>query len=298
MTLSANLLAISEKMYAERPSVPLFHYTSIAGLIGITQSKALWASEVRYLNDAQELQHFGQLANQKILNAQSISSDAVEVEILKQFGDWIEERLTSGPLIFVGSLTEDGNLLSQWRGYCPHGQGVSLGFHPDPLIEAVKTNDFSLGRCIYDREQQTQVVDEVISAILSGAKAKGPAPTSSKHPTQSFHGIFDEFDGGILRIAALLKHPAFSEEREWRAVSSAFSNYVTAPIRHRPGKSMIVPFINLPLPTQDNLLDVPLIVVGPTPTPKLSIDSISQFLSKNASHSQPRIYNCCIPYRP
>jgi Protein of unknown function (DUF2971) len=291
------LKALSSSVYTEKPTRTLFHYTSIEGLMGIVDAKALWASEVRYLNDAQELYHFGSLANQQILQAQGTNSDTEGLEILRQFGEWLKERLSSGPLVFVSSLTENGNLLSQWRGYCPHGKGVSLGFNPHKLVEAADTKAFSLGRCIYDSKKQSEIVTEVISIILRGAKALGRAPPNVRHPTQSYYSVFKDLDGDILRIASLLKHPAFSEESEWRAVSPAFSNYVSAPICYRDGKTMLVPFIRLTLPTHDGRLDVPEIVVGPTPTPNLSLNSIAQYLSKNASHSQHQVSACLIPYR-
>jgi hypothetical protein len=32
----------------------LFHYTTAAGLLGILNSSTLWATDLRFLNDAQE----------------------------------------------------------------------------------------------------------------------------------------------------------------------------------------------------------------------------------------------------
>ena len=131
MTMSDNLQSISDSLYSDKPNSRLFHYTSIDGLMGIVEKRALWASEVRYLNDAHELHHFGSLIDQQIVPGQVLKSDSEDRQILGQFRKWLKERLSFGPLIFVSSLTEKGNLLSQWRGYCPHGQGVSLGFNPD-----------------------------------------------------------------------------------------------------------------------------------------------------------------------
>ena len=38
---------------SERPK-SLFHYTTAAGLLGILRESVLWATEARFLNDAQE----------------------------------------------------------------------------------------------------------------------------------------------------------------------------------------------------------------------------------------------------
>ena len=51
------------RLYGTKPDPenPLYHYTSLEGLRGIVDSRTLWATDIRYLNDAQELHHFGQL---------------------------------------------------------------------------------------------------------------------------------------------------------------------------------------------------------------------------------------------
>jgi hypothetical protein len=35
----------------------LYHYTGIAGLMGIVDSRAIWASHAYYLNDSKEILH-------------------------------------------------------------------------------------------------------------------------------------------------------------------------------------------------------------------------------------------------
>src|SRR5262245_39760281 len=51
---------IYDGLRAKRPPLPrdlLYHYTTQAGLLGIIESGALWASNVRYLNDRGEFGH-------------------------------------------------------------------------------------------------------------------------------------------------------------------------------------------------------------------------------------------------
>ncbi len=105
---------LADKVYQEQPERVLYHYTSISGMIGIVSSKVLWASEIRYLNDAAELKHLQQLVVNVVQKVEE-HTDAVS-EISRQFGMWLTERVQHGPLVFVVSLTERGNLLSQWRG--------------------------------------------------------------------------------------------------------------------------------------------------------------------------------------
>jgi hypothetical protein len=39
------LQGIIDELYATAPAKPLYHYTSLQGLLGIVRSKVLWASE-------------------------------------------------------------------------------------------------------------------------------------------------------------------------------------------------------------------------------------------------------------
>ena len=57
------LQGIIDELYATAPAKPLYHYTSLQGLLRIVRSKVLWASEVHYLNDAEELKCFANSIN-------------------------------------------------------------------------------------------------------------------------------------------------------------------------------------------------------------------------------------------
>jgi adenosylmethionine-8-amino-7-oxononanoate aminotransferase len=45
----------------------LYHYTSQAGLLGIINSKVLWASNIFYLNDTTEFAYFVDLADDSLI---------------------------------------------------------------------------------------------------------------------------------------------------------------------------------------------------------------------------------------
>ena len=286
--------ALADKLYQEQPDRCLYHYTSISGMMGIVSSKMLWASEIRYLNDAAELKQLQQLVV-NVVRPVGEQHDAIS-EISRQFGAWLSERVQNGPLVFVVSLTEKGNLLSQWRGYTPHGQGVSLGFPPQHLAQVTARASFTLGRCIYDPVQHNKIVVALLNAIVAEAQNRGPS--DNKHPSQNYHAYFEEVEEHVLRICALLKHHSFYEESEWRAVSRTHSNYGVPPIMYRTGKSFLIPYIEFPLYIPGNDLLLSDVIVGPTPTPNLSMSSVSMYLSKYAPTTERRmIQNSGIPYR-
>ncbi len=290
------LQEIVDELYGSRPRKPLYHYTSLHGLMGIVGAKILWASEIHYLNDAKELRHFADQLNREI--ARRMEQEHARTEMLRQFRDWLPSRISQGPMMFVASFTENGNLLSQWRGYCPHGKGVSIGFEPSSLIAAAAQASFSIGRCVYDSAAQASIAGGVVDTIVELAKKWEPSP--KYHVSQSWYGLFESIEPTLLRIAALIKSGSFQEEQEWRVVSPTIVNYIEPPIKYREGISTLVPYLEVPLPTKRNIESESLAIchtfVGPTPSPNLSINSVSKYLSQ-AGVKPNLVSNSGIAYR-
>ncbi len=285
---------IIKQLYEEQPTKTLYHYTSLTGLMGMVKSRNMRASEIHYLNDTEELKHLGKLLDREI--GIRLENGAGPRNVLIQFREWSATRRKNGPLVFVGSYTEEGNLLSQWRGYCPHGNGVSLGFDPDKLTRSARSKSFAIGKCIYGKDRKKALVEQLINAVVLMAEERGEAPPNQKHPTQSFHDIFSELESKLLMIAALIKNPAFHEEKEWRIVSPIISNYVETPIKYREGATSLIPFMEVPLPKNNQqAIDIEHIFLGPTPNSDLSMNSISWYLSREGVHINNSY--CMIPYR-
>lgn len=248
-TLAQNNMTISDlakELYSERPTDVLYHYTSLDGMVGIVSSKSLWATDIRYFNDAAEMRHTAQLLRNEI--ALRLERDSTNRKLLEQFREWLSDRLTDGHMVFVASFTANGNLLSQWRGYCPHGKGVSLGFHPDHVSKCADSQGFKVARCIYEVAQQQQLIARVVDAIESLGNERGETNDSTKrHPTQSYYDVFEEVEGDLLHIAAVVKHSSFKEEQEWRAVSPIVINHAKTLIGYRTGPSMLIPYVEFSL---------------------------------------------------
>ena len=180
---------ICRAAFRETPSTTLFHYTSYAGLQGIADSKALRLSEARYLNDSQELKDFKLTLHYEIaerfdkFNTDPKKPDILDfkspkvqmISIVRSFESWLHMKFGNDRwALCVGSFSEEGNLLSQWRGYCQFGKGVSIGFLPSALTKSASNAGLLLGRCIYEHEEKMRlasaVVDEVISVCKNDAE--------------------------------------------------------------------------------------------------------------------------------
>jgi len=281
-----------KQLYLEQPQRTLYHYTSLTGLMGIIEKRNFWMSDIRYLNDSQELKHLGRWLDGI---AGRLEQSHGPKKALTQFREWLQHRLLVdfGPTLFVGSFTERGNLLSQWRGYCPHGRGVSIGFSPFKLIEQTQRHSFMIGECIYDSPTKSDLAEHVINAIISAAEHVGES--SEFHPSQSYHGVFKKIDPELLRIAAVVKDDSFHEEKEWRVVSPVFTNFIEPPMKFREAPTMLIPYMEMPLADSGQKLPIEDIIVGPTPTVGLSMESIVRYLRRSGIDS--RIASCGIPYR-
>ena len=286
---------ITAALYAETPQERLYHYTSFSGLLGIVDIRALWASDIRYMNDSSELKHAADLLRTEI--SRRLGAGHGRHHLFDQFLDWFTYRITNGHMLFASSFRANGNLLSQWRGYSRLGKGVSLGFSPDYILRCAGHQSFQIGRCIYDCEQQKQLIRRVVDAVESLAEAHG-LDGDGRSNENSYVAIFQMIESDLLRIAAILKHPSFREEEEWRIVSPVVTDYLAAPVLFREGTSMLVPYIQFELMAEnDSPICLDHMFLGPTPNITISMNSLIMFLSKSGIQPKNGISYCQIPFR-
>jgi len=113
--------------FAGAATIPrrLYHYTTLEGLTGILGSTGLWASDVRFVNDASELSYASALIGNEVVAAIS-ESEAVRPHL--HLHSEMANPFEIGRRPFVACFCEEGDLLSQWRGYRAAESGFSLGF--------------------------------------------------------------------------------------------------------------------------------------------------------------------------
>lgn len=272
----------------------LYHYTSKTGLMGIINSKNIWMTNIQYFNDHQEYKYGINKFTSKLIESRILSND-----IANKFCNQLN-GLESAPLInpYVCSFSERGDLLSQWRGYCPATGGYSIGFKFDKTSNLMnysldsnewrqvipymtnawlntKTISFYLAPCIYDTDTQDQLIDVLIESIGILYNLK---------PIYQTNLFF------LLAIMPIFKHPSFSEEKEWRLVSLGHVKSET--VSFRENSSLIVPYIERPITYQD----INEIIIGPTSFPDLTKKSLIILASKySLTTNVIRISD--IPYR-
>jgi Protein of unknown function (DUF2971) len=257
----------------------------------IVESRSLWATDIRYLSDAAELTHFLRTLHFVIQGREGMGDDPNGV--LKQFDDWLAQRRPAARMVFAASFSTQGDLLSQWRAYCPEAGGVSLGFSFNALFSAAQAASFRVGRCIYDHAEQNELASEILDSILQFASEVGPE--HDRAATDKYVHVFEQVEAQLLLVGALLKHPAYKEELEWRAVSPVLTDDRDPRIQYREGRSMLLPYLTLPIAVTGASVPIDTVFVGPTPHPDLATDAVSRFLSGNTILAGA--FKSVVPYR-
>ncbi|MGA8151521.1 MAG: DUF2971 domain-containing protein [Terriglobales bacterium] len=179
----------------------LYHYTSAEGLEGIIKRKELWATDIRFFSDSSEFQYTIDLARE--LSSQR--TENLEKRVLREILQYKETDTT----FCAFCLSEEGDLLSQWRGYCPREGGCSLGFSGAAMRLSLLQQGYWLERCEYDCETQRDRVNELLNRAMRDFHQRdtGDGPVANRAKP-----IVPGFVRALSRVAATLKHPAFSEE--------------------------------------------------------------------------------------
>lgn len=266
---------------ARRPNGRIYHYSSRVGLQGILSSKEMWATKIQFMNDADEFKHGLELAEEVLVKrGKGIPSCSNTVAILK-------ERLHSiqHTNIFLACFSEEGDLLSQWRGYCPAG-GFSLGIRYDDLKRLTDPQDWFIGKCIYDHPTKIVLLAEIIDEVLRKA---------AEQPQDRDDSLFDEFVADLWMVVPLLKSPAFQEEKEWRVISypKAIKDKSAG---LRDGKTTLIPYYRLKLEIDGaSALSGVEIIVGPNPNMDLAIEAARALTESRGIVSEIR--SSSVPFR-
>lgn len=125
---------------------------------------------------------------------------------------------------FIFCLSEEKDILSQWRAYSQDGHGVCIGFSknnlnimneiPSPNICAEKT----LG--ITKVNYSLSIQKKMIKALCEKIKSKyNISPNYKEYP------ICVDLGNSLVEYSLVFKNPSFREEGEWRIIHTPCSSY-------------------------------------------------------------------------
>lgn len=256
----------------------LYHYTDQHALHGIATNGKLWATKARYLNDNSEIMVAFELAAD-VCRRQVGEADAALRAELERFITYVEQVGNVSPSIFIVSLSEDGDTLSQWRAYGSYALGLDW-----TLLNALE--NWQLAKCIYDREAQEQVINAAVERAIAEVQAGHWTDMAPGEELSQAIGL------QVRMVAPAIKHPAFYEEREWRLFNPAT---VPQPKSHiRAGARTVVEYAETELP----LGALREVVVGPGPYGDVAQEGASALMYASPHTSECSISHSRIPYLP
>lgn len=212
----------------------LYHYCSTASFHAIAQSHSLWLSSLSLSNDTME----GKLVASTIVRL--AEKDSIPQDAVRRIQDAIGtfEKIIDG-LGFC--LSEDGDLLSQWRGFAADATGVAIGFSTEYLnwlsgeARGPGESKFYLEKVEYElsaHEASVAPTYLTVKQLIAAGAFKMPGRRSLLTDNRTDEEVQQE-DANIqsansqLAVEVLslfsqlfrLKAYAFREEREWRLLS-------------------------------------------------------------------------------
>ena len=274
---------IIEQILSEKIPSFLYHYTTSAGLKGIIKSGNIWTTKTQYLNDKLELKlTFDYICEEIKQQKKGIERTRTDEEL----NNMVESlECIQDVNISVASFTKNGDLLSQWRGYCNIGSGYSLGFDGPMLQKKVNEDQkYRLVPCVYEEETQKQKVKELVDKT-SVVNVKN-SPGYGKPPF--YYLMFAE---AALSLALIIKSNSFKEEEEWRLISLPFVESEYSNANFREGNFSLIPYWEYGKEI-DLLHTLRKVIIGPTPEPKLSEKAVQGLLMKKNPEYRKQIEVC------
>jgi hypothetical protein len=308
------------------PEGLLFHYTDQNGLLGILESKSIWATHIRYLNDTSE----GNIVSRAILD--ELSSRLDTGDLFRLFGlpsetstgltEPVDDEILGHGIamaswvtslnVFAVSFSEFGDSLSQWRAYSGRSGGYSIGFRPDYLRavgndflvgrpDRFYSNSDALSRCIYyDEEAKVALKSEIqklVSAFIEEAMPiREVAVDAALEGLQTPAAIALRHFLNLGKRNAIFKDSGFREEAEWRLAFLLNPNSLPADINLRPGGSMLVPYLRISLRLDDQPIGIWKVIVGPCPHPSEAANAVKMLL-ESQGFKGIEVVSSQIPYR-
>lgn len=220
------------KLISALPDV-LYHYCSMSAFKGIIESKSIWLTDVQRSNDSEEIRwiykNVPEYVNEE-LEVYGKALDAGPKETDEERTKRLSETLISTYVTRNGlpttdntteafCLSENGDLLSQWRGYADDGRGISIGFSTQLLAVYHRRTYAGLNANQWQKNSQMGTAQNLCLQAVNYHEATKEW-LKVLIPLDFHNGeILNEVIRKLIALswyAPLYKNPAFKEESEWR----------------------------------------------------------------------------------
>lgn len=191
----------------------LYHYCSLSTFKSIFENNSIWLSDILKSNDYDELKWLNKryqifLAKAYHQIKESVGLDGEDLYQIMSVNDAVLELSPVKAWCFC--LSEEGDLLSQWRGYAEDGCGISIGFNSscfENVYNECMTKRvpflFDFKKISYGEEAAKEFFKKELNISSLSSKEE----------------IISYLQQGALAVAlgsCFFKSDSFEEEKEWR----------------------------------------------------------------------------------
>ena len=214
----------------------VYHYCDNHKMASILSGKTLRMSDITKSNDYEEVKLFFPGILDAIEDEYRKDEfplqymDRTNRDALGKLLDWEYDILRyefdrGGVTNFVVCFCEEGDVLSQWRGYADNGKGCSLGFSVKELEDYCNTYKGILRFEQVDyktvKEINVTIVEEALKVLneLRGLRNWIVENLPSLHEEKidkMFQYYFHQMISNVLMSSLKYKNETFKEEQEWR----------------------------------------------------------------------------------
>lgn len=303
---------LAEVNHGHLPTPPktLFHYSSLDTLQKCIESRDIRLSHAEYSNDSRELIQARELILAELDNL--IRNSGVPTTFYEEVRQMFEVRVSDLDVyIFCmceGSSRASADLLSQWRAYGRDGRGGALALG-QPGIEAMVRHfpGIRVEKVIYQQSQQVKLVQKALDKGFGRFR-----------PSTNRQLVLEETVEVLTYCIPLMKHVGFEEEREWRLFYMPIKGTGRPHIQFHARRDFLAPFVNLrqlwvdvrpliapegrrfqainvPMPSEDNLLPIETVLIGPSLHQSLNVRAMNKVVEQSALPIV--VEKSAIPYR-
>lgn len=284
----------------------VYHYTSLGTLQSILNrmeaeekknnpfNLVLRGTQVEYLNDHMEFKIGSQLLTDSIHDHEKNLSEHENKNIAHNLNEASWKKLATSldieTLPFITSFSEEKDSLPMWQMYGQGGKGIAIGIEK---CDINSTNYKSKPgypvwcKCEYDKTAYKRFLERHISDIYKYIEFH-----NNRWQINFYKNVY------ISEFLCMLKHTAFSYEKEWRLVNTYSTNDVNKDISFLEKDGMVKPYVEHFL--HNSLLKK--IIVGPSPNQHIICKTVRMMLERagyetGLSSKKITVIPSIIPYR-
>ena|ERR1700730_12932541 len=260
----------------------LYHYTKAATFQEILNSGTIWASDIRYMNDASEVTYVSDILKSVIKEAKRSVHGDHECKLLERISTF---DITEMFRVFALCFSELHDSIPQWIAYAGRRGGFAIGMKLDPRLLQVEHEEGGaqtgyLVKVVYDDDKLRAVSQDLIAQLVE--LYRHARDQVAEHLRIFVMARFSQaWQSGFSDLMLSFKQPGFEHEKEWRLVCPVLK-WEEKGTQYHVGVMGLIPHLPLKLThtvgVSSGRFPVAEVIQGPTAERELALEALRRFL--------------------